>query len=152
MADTNDVSWRSQWANLIIRQHIANIVNKGEAVLSNGPKLPIGGTKAIDRDHIPLLQLPEKATIQAPTSSRELSVGIVGAGCAGLFTAMIFNHLREQLAEQNITFKVNCEIFEAAAEKRLGGRLYTYEFPPHGPHDYYDVGAMRFPDIPIMTR
>jgi hypothetical protein len=152
MADTNDVSWRSQWASLIIRQHIADIVNKGEGVPSNGPQLPIGGTKAIDRDHIPLLQLPEKATIQAPTSSRELSVGIVGAGCAGLFTAMIFNHLREQLAEQKIPFQVNCEIFEAAAEKRLGGRLYTYEFPQGGPHDYYDVGAMRFPDIPIMAR
>ena len=88
----------------------------------------------------------------ASTSVGELSVGIVGAGCAGLFTAMIFNHLREQLKKQNISFQVNCEIFEAAEEERLGGRLYTYKFPHGGPHDYYDVGAMRFPQIPIMER
>ncbi|KIK52447.1 hypothetical protein GYMLUDRAFT_180125, partial [Collybiopsis luxurians FD-317 M1] len=39
------------------------------------------------------------------------------------------------------------KIFEAS--KRPGGRVFTYPFspkPPMGKHDYYDVGAMRFPD------
>lgn len=78
-------------------------------------------------------------------------VGIVGAGVAGLFTAMIFDHLSDKYG-----LKVDYEILEAS--ERVGGRLYTYNFtnskdqPPVGPHDYYDVGAMRFPEIPIMKR
>lgn len=81
---------------------------------------------------------------------RTLRVGIVGAGVAGLFTAMIFDYL-----EENYGVKVEYEILEAS--ERTGGRLSTYTFPtneeyPTGPHDYYDVGAMRFPQIDIMKR
>jgi protoporphyrinogen oxidase len=42
------------------------------------------------------------------------------------------------------------KIFEAS--DRPGGRVFTYQFAsrpeenPQGKHDYYDVGAMRFPD------
>jgi monoamine oxidase len=42
------------------------------------------------------------------------------------------------------------KIFEAS--DRPGGRVFTYQFTskppgnPQGKHDYYDVGAMRFPD------
>ena len=85
----------------------------------------------------------------------EFNVGIVGAGAAGLFTAMIFDHLKEKYG-----LKVKYEILEASREDedRLGGRLFSYYFkdkPDHpkiGPHDYYDVGAMRFPDNDIMAR
>jgi hypothetical protein len=78
-------------------------------------------------------------------------VGIIGAGVAGMFTAMIFDHLKETYG-LNVTY----EILEAE-EERVGGRLYTYKFPstdcyPAGPHDYYDVGAMRFPETPVMKR
>ncbi|KIM75171.1 hypothetical protein PILCRDRAFT_827593 [Piloderma croceum F 1598] len=31
-----------------------------------------------------------------------------------------------------------------------GGRLFTYDFENGGVNDYFDVGAMRFPDIPFM--
>ena len=41
------------------------------------------------------------------------------------------------------------EILEA--DKRVGGRVYTHKFSGDK-HDYYDVGAMRFPDIPIMKK
>ena len=41
------------------------------------------------------------------------------------------------------------EILEA--DNRVGGRVYTHKFSD-APHDYYDVGAMRFPDIPIMAK
>lgn len=39
-------------------------------------------------------------------------------------------------------------------EERLGGRLYTHYFSEETEetHDYYDVGAMRFPDIPVMKQ
>jgi len=37
------------------------------------------------------------------------------------------------------------------ASNRVGGRLYTHHFS-NSIHDYYDVGAMRFPDSPIMER
>jgi len=66
-------------------------------------------------------------------------VAIIGAGVAGLRTAML-------LQERGIPYK----IFEASG--RPGGRLFTYKFPPkppdnpQGAHDFYDVGAMRFPN------
>lgn len=82
----------------------------------------------------------------------KFNVGIIGAGSAGLFTAMIFDHLKETYG-----LDVTYEILEAS--KVEGGRLYSYEFPKAQKqgeakcsHDYYDVGAMRFPDIDIMER
>jgi hypothetical protein len=66
-------------------------------------------------------------------------VAIIGAGVAGLRTAML-------LQSRHIPYK----IFEAS--DRPGGRLFTYQFPskppnnPQGKHDYYDVGGMRFPN------
>ncbi|KAG8988895.1 hypothetical protein FRB93_003920 [Tulasnella sp. JGI-2019a] len=79
----------------------------------------------------------------------QLQVGILGAGAGGLYTAMILQRL-------SIPF----EILEA--QDRTGGRLYTHHFIakdkdgkplPHQPkHDYYDVGAMRFPKTNIMKR
>lgn len=99
----------------------------------------------------------------APPSPKDIKVGIVGAGCAGLFTGMIFDYLNENLRDR---LCIDYEILEAACEERLGGRLYTYRFPPtedkdhqggkdnqkSKDHQYYDVGAMRFPEIPIMER
>ena len=64
------------------------------------------------------------------------SVAIIGAGVAGLRTAKL-------LQDMGIPYK----IFEAS--DRPGGRVFTYEFAQSqspGKHDYYDVGAMRFPD------
>ena len=65
-------------------------------------------------------------------------VAIIGAGVAGLRTAKL-------LQDRGIPYK----IFEAS--DRPGGRIFTYQFPsssgnPQGNHDYYDVGAMRFPN------
>jgi Flavin containing amine oxidoreductase len=66
-------------------------------------------------------------------------VAIIGAGVAGLRTAML-------LQRMGIPYK----IFEAS--DRPGGRVFTYQFAskppknPQGKHDYYDIGAMRFPN------
>lgn len=44
------------------------------------------------------------------------------------------------------------EILEA--RERVGGRLFTYKFQNElgAPYNYYDVGAMRFPEIESMRR
>jgi hypothetical protein len=84
---------------------------------------------------------------QPPRQAGNFKVGIIGAGCAGLFTALIFDHLNKEIPGLNISY----DILEADEEKRLGGRLYTHKFSD-APHDYYDIGAMRFPNNKVMTR
>ncbi|KAI9573056.1 hypothetical protein HD554DRAFT_2167339 [Boletus coccyginus] len=71
-------------------------------------------------DQLRLSSLPEK------------KVGILGAGIGGLYTALILDSL-----------DIECEILEAS--HRIGGRIFTYQFPGGGKYDYYDAGAMRFP-------
>ncbi|KAK4163712.1 hypothetical protein QBC43DRAFT_344953 [Cladorrhinum sp. PSN259] len=78
-------------------------------------------------------------------------IAIVGAGCSGLFLGLMIDFLHEKIPEFNLKY----DIFEAAGEDRVGGRLFTYNFPPGekpGPHEYYDVGGMRFPENPVMER
>lgn len=67
-------------------------------------------------------------------------IAIVGAGATGLYLAMMLKYL-------NIN---NVDIYEAS--DRIGGRCYTYSFPDDKdcPHNYYDIGAMRIPEIPAM--
>ena len=76
-------------------------------------------------------------------------MGIIGAGAAGLFTGMIFDHLKEEYH-----LDVEYEILEAGDSSRVGGRLYSHYFdksePGQGNHQYYDVGAMRYPDSNVM--
>jgi NADPH-dependent glutamate synthase beta subunit-like oxidoreductase len=52
------------------------------------------------------------------------TVGILGAGVGGLYTALILDSL-----------KIDYEILEAS--DRTGGRLLTYNFPNSGEYDYY---------------
>ena len=80
----------------------------------------------------------------APNSNEVVKIGIIGGGIAGLYTALILQEL-----------KIDFDILEAS--DRVGGRLRTHYFtprpePPEISHDYYDVGAMRFPNTPIMVR
>jgi monoamine oxidase len=65
-----------------------------------------------------------------------LPIGILGAGTAGLCAALMLQKLGRPF-----------EILEAS--DRIGGRCFTYHFTSER-YDYYDVGAMRFPDIPPM--
>lgn len=67
-------------------------------------------------------------------------VAIVGAGATGLYLAMMLKHLKIN----------NVDIYEAS--DRIGGRCFTYSFPDDKdcPHNYYDIGAMRIPEIPAM--
>ncbi|KAI9723444.1 MAG: hypothetical protein M1828_004174 [Chrysothrix sp. TS-e1954] len=137
--DVKDISWRARWASIAIRENLAAIQKEIDALPNK-----------LDKNHL----VPIKKTLHTDGTdiNRPLKVGIIGAGCAGLFTAMIFDHLKEEYH-----LDVEYEILEAASEDRLGGRLFSYYFKEHevknpGPHDYFDVGAMRFPEIKIMDR
>ncbi|KAH0441249.1 hypothetical protein CcaCcLH18_02159 [Colletotrichum camelliae] len=89
-----------------------------------------------------------------PKEQKGFKVGIVGAGVAGLFTALALDWINETIEGHKGVgnLKVEYEILEAAHEERLGGRLYTHQFTEEGLHDYYDVGAMRFPRNEVMSR
>ena len=83
-----------------------------------------------------------------PTDDRTIKLGIIGAGMAGLYVALIIDTLRAQdppVLDHNVEY----EILEAS--KREGGRCLTYKFSDE-PHDYYDAGAMRFPEDTLMKR
>ena len=71
------------------------------------------------------------------------SVGIVGGGMAGLYSALLL---------QKYIPGVKVKIFEAG--DRVGGRVYTHKFSSE-PYQYFDTGAMRLPDTeshrPVFT-
>lgn len=75
-------------------------------------------------------------------------VCIIGAGAAGLYTAMMLKYLGA----------TNVDILEG--NTRVGGRCFTQPLPSDAKslpgatkdHNYYDVGAMRIPDIPWMQQ
>jgi len=72
----------------------------------------------------------------------QLKICIIGAGISGLYTAMILDSLKIP----NLTY----EILESS--DRIGGQLYTHYFDEEEEHQYYDIGAMRFPRLKIMNR
>lgn len=81
-------------------------------------------------------EVPDKVKNNGPYQGR---ICIIGAGAAGLYTAMMLKYL-------GIT---NVDILEA--NNRVGGRCYTQSLSNDNEyHNYYDVGAMRIPDIPWM--
>jgi monoamine oxidase len=73
---------------------------------------------------------------------KQLSVGIVGGGIAGLYAALC-------LQAQGVTVHV----FESNPA-RMGGRVYTHRFDTQ-PNQYFEAGAMRLPDVaeqvPVFT-
>jgi hypothetical protein len=156
-----EISIRNQWARQHAIQGFKDLWNKRvDRLHALPPGLPghLG-----PGDPIPEFPKPkhQPSKVQKPDESKTPKVGIIGAGAAGLFTAMIFDYLNSlnlEDAHTGKTFHVDYDILEAASKDRVGGRLYTYNFKaedslnPQGPHDYYDVGAMRFPDNPIMER
>jgi heterodisulfide reductase subunit A-like polyferredoxin len=68
----------------------------------------------------PLTLLPD---LERSTDCRRV-VGIIGAGAAGLYAAMMLEDLG-----------IPYEILEAG--KRVGGRLYTHHFPNGSEYDYF---------------
>ena len=76
-------------------------------------------------------------------------VCIIGAGAAGLFAAIA---MVDGTETAGVPF-TNIDILEAS--ERAGGRVFSYPFTDSqnpATHNYYDVGAMRLPDIPTQQR
>lgn len=99
-------------------------------------------------------QLPEKLIpplAKSPLGGKErkhFSVCIIGGGCAGLYAAKLLADLEKKSFDHLVTFDI--DILEAS--ERVGGRAYTHHFPKDDncKHNYYDMGAMRIPDIASM--
>ncbi|KAL6169288.1 hypothetical protein ACJQWK_04323 [Exserohilum turcicum] len=81
-------------------------------------------------------QIPSMNTEKSNVQHR---ICIVGAGITGLFIAMILDSLEIPGLEYDIL----------EASDRTGGRIHSHYFSD-APHDYYDCGAMRYPDIDMM--
>jgi len=150
-SSTPKLSWNEggQWS---IREWYAinHLEDELQRIVSSDPslkmKVPIGAD-------LSLLEPPAPHPSLRDTDGRRHKVAIVGAGVTGLFLGMMFDYFKTEVPE----FDIEYDIIEAGPEDRVGGRLFTYNFPHKtgtrsGPHDYYDVGGMRFPENPVMTR
>jgi len=73
-----------------------------------------------------------RQVLHNPPPTADLPVGIIGAGTAGLYTAMIYESLG-----------IDYQIIDADTPERVGGRLFTHHFSDTpGSYDYY-VGRTR---------
>lgn len=170
----HEVSKKGQWSQRLVRLMLERELGHRKDESHQGPitgvprsgfmaPAPISGDlptyEGFTWDKLPADPLfaeeeeEEEEASAAPRAFRALSLGeeqpsqpqkicIIGAGVAGLYIAMILDDLKIP----NLTY----EILEA--NTRVGGRIYTHYFDRNNPHDYCDIGAMRFPDIPIMER
>lgn len=123
----------SDFVSHLIEQQVFDTFQR--TIPTPGPQIPDDGVEAAD-NFISSITTREK-------------ICIVGAGVAGLYTAMILDSMQ-----------VDYDILEAG--DRFGGRLYTHRFngedginaPVGDParYDYVDMGAMRFPETTEMAR
>jgi len=160
--NTSGYSFRSRWASRLIRENIFHeltSLTKGTGHVQRKQNRSAAQTKCLLPSSAPHLcgifdtiptgpfDLPKDVVQEydqiSSVKSDELSIKhricIVGAGITGLFIAMILDSLKIPGLEYDIL----------EASDRTGGRIYTHYFSKV-PHDYYDIGAMRFPDIDIM--
>ena len=101
--------------------------------------------KGILHTHIDKYRLPPGDALPGPvtgidphTAKAAGPIAIIGAGASGLAAAYMLK-----------TLGYSFEIFEAS--DRVGGRCFTYYFDDKKTqYNYYDVGAMRFPNVPAM--
>ena len=155
MSVHNSTPFKYQWARYIARKSLeddlAAVKNRIRNALDANKSSGILNEELTNENtsiaHLLKVMEPATGSGTVPAEQGKIKVGIVGAGVAGLFTAMLLDWLNEKVKGLSISY----DIFEAAGEDRLGGRLYTHEFSKKD-HDYYDVGAMRFPDNAVMKR
>ena len=96
------------------------------------------GRRLLSQYHARYTEIPDdelskfKLVLCNPPTTSDSPVCIIGAGLAGLYTAMIFESLG-----------ISYQIVDADTRNRVGGRLFTYHFPGGGPYDYY-VGRFTY--------
>ena len=134
---------RASFVRHMIRENISKVLNRfrEQGTLGDIPLL-----RDLFRHHsgfsaFPVVEpaeLPPRHRESSIYSHEELKVCIIGAGMAGLYSALILDHLG-----------IKYDLLEA--NDRPGGRVLTHYFSTRK-HDYYDIGAMRFPNVPPMER
>lgn len=151
-------SYKAQWARYVARHKLQRDLEATKARMDEGFNKIKFGSQPTDSISA-LSKITEEATGGGliPEHHGRFKVGIVGGGVAGLFTALLLDWLNKNLGKdsgEKEYLDIDYEILEAADEDRLGGRLYTHRFSDlkGGVHDYYDVGAMRFPENDVMNR
>ncbi|KAI5850492.1 hypothetical protein DFP73DRAFT_524230 [Morchella snyderi] len=122
--DTPNIGWRAKYCRQLVRETIFRELRKHDS-----------DDTISDIYHLPHDNTPRSVT---PVDPASLKFCIVGAGVAGLYLAKL-------LTEAGIPY----DLIEGSG--RVGGRMYTKAFSD-APHDYYDIGAMRYPKIPLMDR
>ncbi|KAK6345942.1 hypothetical protein TWF730_010281 [Orbilia blumenaviensis] len=138
---------KALWARRLVREKLAaefNLMRERERDHRDEDSFlpPIQGSGRYTHDNLPSdTNFKVGKGIRRADDPPPHKVCIVGAGVAGLYIAMILDDLKIP----NLTY----EILEAG--NRVGGRLYTYHFSDEL-HDYYDIGAMRYPKIDSMNR
>ncbi|RBQ70347.1 hypothetical protein FVER14953_08862 [Fusarium verticillioides] len=150
----SDLSIRNQWA----RQHIKRAIRQDwNALLDHSDdSSELGSLPHIpEKSELPLAPPPQSSAPHDHDGQepRVIKIGVIGAGAAGLFTGLVLDYLNSELKKGSIPLSFEYDIHEAAGPDRVGGRLFTYNFGgQRDTHDYYDVGAMRFPNNPVMKR
>jgi hypothetical protein len=137
-------SYKAEWAKNLVRDSIKEfwLSRPDDDPAWKDVEEPRPTKEEIQGGKLP--KLPDTGGEDQDTSPYKIC--IIGAGVAGLFTAMLIDQLNKKF---DLGFKY--DLLEAADETRFGGRLYTHRFTDNL-HDYYDIGAMRFPEISIMKR
>ena len=143
--------WASRHANIAARDKWAELVARNPAIppMEETEDGLVPSTYPIVVD-----KRDEKIELQHPPGEPvTIKIGVLGAGAAGLFTGMTLDYLNRRLAKDNVALKFEYDIHEAAGPERVGGRLFTFEFGgERDSHDYYDVGAVKFPENNVMNR
>ncbi|KAJ2998885.1 hypothetical protein NUW58_g190 [Xylaria curta] len=132
---TTDLSFKARWAQRLVREKLCAEINALQPPPKSGPLQLTPDTLPPDQNY------EGNQTTGDGDYTPPRKVCIIGAGIAGLYIAMILDSLKVP----HLTY----DILEA--NSRVGGRVYTHSFSDNL-HDYYDIGAMRFPKIPIMDR
>ncbi|KAI0468401.1 hypothetical protein F4859DRAFT_524339 [Xylaria cf. heliscus] len=150
------MSYNASYAKLLVRDQLARELSP-PGYRPGGPGGGVGepgGDPDADRPALPTPSIPidrhnlppqhDGWMLPLPGAGRnvqEFKVCIVGAGMAGIYIAYIL----DKLDIKGISY----DILEAS--DRAGGRVFTHKFSDEK-HDYYDIGAMRFPQNNIMKR
>ena len=124
---------RASFVRHMTRDSISKLLNRLSNEGKDGQLPGVGGFSPTDPDNLP--PRPDESSLPLPSDSK---ICIVGAGISGLYAGLILDHLG-----------VAYDILEASP--RPGGRILTHYFSIRK-HDYYDIGAMRFPNVPPMER
>ena len=166
-------SLRNKWAKVHAHKAIISTWNKQIEAYNEKIKLGFKQPTSMDgmvltllrEEEIPL-ELPPPEFWSSPikkfgsSALTALTVCIVGAGTAGLFTGMIFDYIKSNVKDFNVTYQI-LEAAEAGpfpqpfSPVQRAGRLFSCSWETGHtttPRSYFDVGSMRYPQNPVMQR